>query len=194
MRKTPAVFLDRDGTINEDVGYPARIDQVRIYPFAFEALRKIKEAGFAAVVVTNQSGIGRGYLTEADLAAIHRHIAAEFAARAVRIDAFYYCPHYEFSDLPGYGGLCACRKPEPGMGRRAAADLALDLGRSYMIGDKVEDVRFGLAIGAKPVLVRTGYGAESERRLPELGIAPTAVADDLRAAVDWILADGGVVP
>jgi D-glycero-D-manno-heptose 1,7-bisphosphate phosphatase len=194
MRKTPAVFLDRDGTINEDVGYPARIDQVRIYPFAFEALRKIKEAGFAAVVVTNQSGIGRGYLTEADLAAIHRHIAAEFAARAVRIDAFYYCPHYEFSDLPGYGGLCACRKPEPGMGRRAAADLALDLERSYMIGDKVEDVRFGLAIGAKPVLVRTGYGAESERRLPELGIAPTAVADDLRAAVDWILADGGVVP
>jgi D-glycero-D-manno-heptose 1,7-bisphosphate phosphatase len=80
------------------------------------------------------------------------------------------------------------------MGRRAAADLALDLERSYMIGDKVEDVRFGLAIGAKPVLVRTGYGAESERRLPELGIAPTAVADDLRAAVDWILADGGVVP
>jgi D-glycero-D-manno-heptose 1,7-bisphosphate phosphatase len=194
MKKTRAVFLDRDGTINEDVGYPSRIDQVRIYPFAFEALRKIKEAGFAAVVVTNQSGIGRGYLTEADLAAIHRHIAAEFAARAVRIDAFYYCPHYEFSDLPGYGGLCACRKPEPGMGRQAAADLGLDLERSYMIGDKVEDVRFGAAIGAKPVLVRTGYGAESERRLQALGLAPAAVADDLRAAVDWVLADGGADP
>jgi D-glycero-D-manno-heptose 1,7-bisphosphate phosphatase len=194
MKKRRAVFLDRDGTINEDVGYPSRIDQVRIYPYAFEALRKIKHAGFAAVVVTNQSGIGRGYLTEADLAAIHRHIAAEFAARAVRIDAFYYCPHYEFSDLPGYGGLCACRKPEPEMGRRAAADLALDLENSYMIGDKVEDVRFGLAIGAKPVLVRTGYGAESERRLPELGITPAAVADDLRTAVDWVLADGGTVP
>jgi D-glycero-D-manno-heptose 1,7-bisphosphate phosphatase len=188
------VFLDRDGTINEDVGYPARIDQIRIYPFAFEALRKIKDAGFAAVVVTNQSGIGRGYLTEADLAAIHRHIAVEFAARAVRIDAFYYCPHYEFSDLSGYGGLCACRKPEPGMGRRAAADLALDLERSYMIGDKIEDMSFGLAIGARPVLVRTGYGMESERRLPGLGLVPAAVADDLRAAVDWVLADGGAAP
>lgn len=194
MKKRRAVFLDRDGTINEDVGYPSRIDQVRIYPYAFEALRKIKDAGFAAVVVTNQSGIGRGYLTEADLAAIHRFIAAEFAARAVRIDAFYYCPHYEFSDLPGYRGLCACRKPEPEMGRRAAADLDLDLERSYMIGDKVEDIRFGLAIGAKPVLVRTGYGAESERRLPELGITPAAVADDLRTAVDWVLTDGGAVP
>ena len=194
MTKKRAVFLDRDGTINEDVGYPSRIDQVRIYPFAFEALRKIKDAGFAAVVVTNQSGIGRGYLTEADLAAIHRHIAGEFAARAVRIDAFYYCPHYEFSDLPGCGGLCACRKPEPEMGRRAAADLNLDLERSYMIGDKVEDVRFGLAIGAKPILVRTGYGAESARRLPGLGITPAAVADDLRAAVDWVLTDCGAAP
>lgn len=194
MTKARAVFLDRDGTINEDVGYPSRIDQVRIYPYAFEALRKLKDAGFAAVVVTNQSGIGRGYLTEADLAAIHRHIASEFAARGVRIDAFYYCPHYEFSDLPGYGGLCACRKPEPEMGRRAAAELGLDLERSYMIGDKIEDVRFGLAIGAKPVLVRTGYGAESEQRLPGLGITPAAVADDLRAAVDWVLADGGAAP
>lgn len=194
MTKARAVFLDRDGTINEDVGYPSRIDQVRIYPYAFEALRKLKDAGFAAVVVTNQSGIGRGYLTEADLAAIHRHIASEFAARGVRIDAFYYCPHYEFSDLPGYGGLCACRKPEPEMGRRAAAELGLDLERSYMIGDKIEDVRFGLAIGAKPVLVRTGYGAESEQRLPGHGITPAAVADDLRAAVDWVLADGGAAP
>jgi D-glycero-D-manno-heptose 1,7-bisphosphate phosphatase len=194
MTKTRAVFLDRDGTINEDVGYPSRIDQIRIYPFAFDALRKIKAAGFAAVVVTNQSGIGRGHLTEVDLAAIHQHMAAEFAARGAGIDAFYYCPHFELSDLPGYGGLCACRKPEPGMGQRAAADLGLDLERSYMIGDKVEDVRFGLAIGAKTVLVRTGYGAESERRLSALGIAPAFVADDLRAAVDWVLADGGAAP
>jgi D-glycero-D-manno-heptose 1,7-bisphosphate phosphatase len=194
MRGKKAVFLDRDGTINEDVGYPARIGQIRIYPFGFEALRKIKDAGFAAVVVTNQSGIGRGYLTEADLAEIHGHIAGEFEARAVRIDAFYYCPHYEFSELPGYGGPCACRKPEPGMGRRAAADLGLDLERSYMIGDKVEDVLFGLAIGAKPILVRTGYGAAAEQRLRELGIAPAAVADNLLAAVDWILAHDGAAP
>jgi D-glycero-D-manno-heptose 1,7-bisphosphate phosphatase len=189
--KTPAVFLDRDGTINEDVGYPSRIEEIRIYPYAYEALRRIKEAGFRAVVVTNQSGIGRGYLTEADLAAIHGHIARAFEARGIRVDAFYYCPHYELSSLPGYGGLCACRKPEPGMGRRAAADLGLDLARSYMVGDKVEDVAFGRAIGATPVLVRTGYGGTSELRLRGTADAPAAVADDLLAAVDWILARGG---
>jgi len=185
--KTPAVFLDRDGTINVDVGYPSRIEEIRIYPFAFDALRRIKAAGFKTVVVTNQSGIGRGYLTEENLAAIHAHIGEAFAARGIPIDAFYYCPHYELSSLPGYGGACDCRKPEPGLGLRAAADLGLDLGRSYMIGDKVEDMAFGRAIGAVPVLVRTGYGASSEMRLQGTPEAPAAVADDLLAAVEWIL-------
>jgi D-glycero-D-manno-heptose 1,7-bisphosphate phosphatase len=188
--KTPAVFLDRDGTINADVGYPSRVEEIRIYPCAYEAVRKIKEAGFRAVVVTNQSGIGRGYLTEENLAAIHAHIAGAFEARGVRIDAFYYCPHYELSSLPGYGGVCDCRKPGPGLGLRAAADLGLDLARSYMVGDKVEDMAFGRAIGAVPVLVRTGYGAASEMRLRGTAEAPAAVADDLLAAVDWILARG----
>ena len=186
----PAVFLDRDGTINEDVGYPSRIEEIRIYPFAFAAVKELRDAGFKAVVVTNQSGIGRGFLTEADLVAIHGHIARAFEARGTRIDAFYYCPHYELSSLPGYGGLCACRKPEPGMGRRAAADLGLDLARSYMIGDKVEDMAFGRAIGATPVLVRTGYGAASEARLCGTLDAPAAVADDLGAAAAWILRRG----
>jgi D-glycero-D-manno-heptose 1,7-bisphosphate phosphatase len=188
--KTPAVFLDRDGTINEDVGYPSRVEEIRIYPHAYEAVRKIKEAGFRAVVVTNQSGIGRGYLTEEDLAAIHAYIAGAFEARGARIDAFYYCPHYELSSLAGYGGACECRKPEPGLGLRAAADLGLDLARSYMVGDKIEDIAFGRAIGAVPVLVRTGYGPASELRLRGTADAPAAVADDLLAAVDWILARG----
>lgn len=187
----PAVFLDRDGTINEDVGYPSRVDQIRIYPFAFAAVAALREAGFKAVVITNQSGIGRGFLTEADLAAIHAHIAHAFEARGTRIDAFYYCPHYELSSLPGFGGLCACRKPEPGMGLRAASDLGLDLARSYMIGDKVEDMAFGRAIGAMPVLVRTGYGASSEARLRGTADAPAAVADDLGAAAAWILRRSG---
>lgn len=186
----PAVFLDRDGTVNEDVGYPSRVEEIRIYPFAFAAVKALRDAGFKAVVVTNQSGIGRGFLTEADLAAIHGHIARAFEARGTRIDAFYYCPHYELSSLPGYGGLCACRKPEPGMGRRAAADLGLDLARSFMIGDKVEDMAFGRAIGATPVLVRTGYGAASEARLRGTPTAPAAVADDLGAAAAWILRRG----
>ena len=183
-----AVFLDRDGTINVDVGYPRRWDQVQIYPYAFDAVRKLREAGFLIVVVTNQSGVGRGFLTEADLAEIHGRMAAEFARRGAPLDAFYHCPHYAASEIAEYGIDCSCRKPEPGMGLRAAADLSLDLGRSYMVGDKAEDVLFGTNLGATPILVRTGYGPSVESRLAELGAAPAFVADDLAAAAEWILA------
>jgi len=182
-----AVFLDRDGTINVDIGYPRRYDQITIYPYGFEALRKINAAGFLAVVVTNQSGIGRGFLTEDDLGDIHARMAEDFLARGARLDAFYYCPHYDLSEIPRYRLDCPCRKPKPEMARRAAAELGLDLSRSYMIGDKVEDVGFGLAAGASPILVRTGYGASAEIKLVERAITPAAVADTLLEAVDWIL-------
>jgi len=184
--KRRAVFLDRDGTINVDVGYPRRWDEVRIYPYAFEAVRRLKEAGFLIIVVTNQSGIGRGFLTEADLAEIHRRMAGEFARRDVPLDAFYYCPHHAASDIAAYAIECACRKPAPGMGLRAAADLDIDLGRSYMVGDKAEDVLFGAGLGATSILVRTGYGPSVESRLAALGAAPAYVADDLAAAAEWI--------
>lgn len=186
--KRRAVFLDRDGTINVDVGYPRRWDDIRIYPYAFEAVRSLKEAGFLIVVVTNQSGIGRGLLSEADLAEIHRRMAAEFARRGVPLDAFYYCPHYAASDVAAYGIDCACRKPAPGLGLRAAADLDIDLGRSYMVGDKAEDVLFGTGLGATSILVRTGYGPSVEPRLAALGASPAYVADDLAAAAAWIAA------
>lgn len=182
-----AVFLDRDGTINVDVGYPSRYEQVKIYAFSFEAVRKINAAGFLTVVVTNQSGIGRGFLTEDDLRAIHARMAEEFLAHGARIDAFYFCPHYDLSEIPRYRLDCPCRKPKPEMALRAAADLGLDLSRSYMIGDKVEDVEFGLAAGAAPVLVRTGYGPSAEIRLRERAVSPAAVAGTLLEAVDWIL-------
>jgi D-glycero-D-manno-heptose 1,7-bisphosphate phosphatase len=182
-----AVFLDRDGTINEDVGYPSRVDQIRIYPYAFEALARIKAAGFLTVVVTNQSGIGRGYLTETDLAEIHRHMAAAFLAQGVSIDAFYYCPHHEAAISASYRKTCTCRKPETGLALRAAADLGIDLARSYMIGDKVEDILFGRAMGATPVLVRTGYGRGSDTALRERGVRPAAVVYDLLQAADWII-------
>ena len=168
--KKRAVFLDRDGTINADVGYPSRYEQITDLSLrASRPCASINAAGFLAVVVTNQSGIGRGFLTEADLRDIHAKMTAAFAARGVRIDAFYYCPHYDLSDIPRYRLDCSCRKPKPEMARRAAADLGIDLSRSYMIGDKVEDVEFGLAIGATPVLVRTGYGAAAESKLRERG-------------------------
>jgi D-glycero-D-manno-heptose 1,7-bisphosphate phosphatase len=185
--KNRAVFIDRDGTINVDVGYPSRVEQIEIYPSSFEAVRKIKAAGFLAVIVTNQSGIGRGFLTEADLTEIHGYVKSEFAVRGLRVDGIYYCPHYDLSSNREYRRNCSCRKPEPGMALRAAADLDIDLRRSYMVGDKVEDMLFGINIGAVPVLVRTGYGTASEKTLKERGIQVGAVADDLLGAVNWIL-------
>jgi len=187
MNKRRAVFIDRDGTLNEDVGYPGRPDQIRIFEASYEAVRRLNRAGFAVVVVTNQSGVGRGYFSEEDVAQVHRAMAEAMAARGARLDAFYYCPHYAGSNDPAYALDCDCRKPRPGMGRKAAADLGLDLAASYMIGDKVEDVEFGAAVGAAPILVLTGYGEPSRRRLTELGLTPARVAADVLAAVDWIL-------
>jgi D-glycero-D-manno-heptose 1,7-bisphosphate phosphatase len=182
-----AIFLDRDGTINQDVGYPNDFSQINIYPYSFEALRKINASGFLAVVITNQSGIGRGYLTENNLHDIHQKMKAAFAARGVHLDGLYFCPHYELSSDPRYRKNCACRKPEPGMAVRAAQDLGIDLRGSYVIGDKVEDILFGLKIGARPVLVLTGFGQEAERKLEEKNIRPAHTAPDLLKAVDWIL-------
>jgi D-glycero-D-manno-heptose 1,7-bisphosphate phosphatase len=185
--KKKAVFIDRDGTINVDVGYPSSFDQVEIYPYAFEALGKLNDAGFLIVIVTNQSGVGRGFFTEAALRRIHDRLRAAFADRGVRVDAIYYCPHYAPAGLPEGQEACSCRKPNPEMGRRAAADLGIDLSASYMIGDKVEDIEFGRNLGVTPVLVRTGFGAEAERGFIGRPVRPAAVADTLLAAVDWIL-------
>jgi len=185
--KKRAIFLDRDGTINEDVGYPNNSGQIKIYPSSFAALAKINASGFLAVIITNQSGIGRGYLTEADLEEIHQKMKADFAGRGVHVDGVYFCPHYELSANPRYRKDCACRKPKPGLARRAAKDLGIDLAGSYFIGDKVEDVLFGLNIGARPVLVLTGFGVESEKKLEEMNIRPAHIAPDLLAAADWIL-------
>ena len=185
--KKRAVFLDRDGTINEDVGYPSNSGQVHIYPSSYEAVKKINQAGFLAVVITNQSGIGRGLLSEEDLESIHQKMRESFKAHKAQIDGFFYCPHYLSSAISRYNADCACRKPHPGMGLQAASALGIDLAGSYMIGDKVEDIQFGLSIRAKPILVLTGYGKKSLATLKKEGISPAHVAQNLLQAVDWIL-------
>ena len=184
--KHRAVFLDRDGTINRDVGYPSVYRQIEIFRFSGEAIREINRMGFKAVVVTNQSGVGRGLIPEPALDVIHRRLKSALGRRRARLDGIYYCPHYVRAADPQYRRDCSCRKPKPGLGRRAASDLGLDLKRSYMIGDKVEDIQFGLAIGAVPILVLTGYGRRSLARLKECRQAPAHVARDLRTAVRWI--------
>jgi D-glycero-D-manno-heptose 1,7-bisphosphate phosphatase len=181
MNDKRAVFLDRDGTLCRDVGYPARAAQVHIYPFAYEAVRTIQAAGLAAVVITDQSGIGRGFFGEAELRSLHREFSAAFERRRAPLDRIYHCPHYAAA------GACDCAKPHPGLAARAAADLGLRLEGSYMIGDKAVDIAFGLNIGAVPVLVLTGYGRETLRNLETAGVRPAHIAADLAAAVDWII-------
>lgn len=182
-----AVFLDRDGTLNVDAGYPSRYDQIDIYPQSYAAVKKLNKEGWLAVVVTNQSGVGRGLLSEEDLKDIHTRLMSSFARHEAHLDGVYYCPHHILSEDPRYRKDCDCRKPRTGLARQAAADLGIDLTGSYMVGDKAEDILFGMNIGAVPVLVLTGAGGESQSRLKEQNVAPAYVAADVLEAVDWIL-------
>jgi len=185
--KKKAVFLDRDGTINEDVGYPNSFSQISIYPYSYEAVRKINLAGLLAVITTNQSGIGRGLLTESNLHHIHEEIKAAFSKQGAFFDGIYYCPHYEHSTNSLYRKNCSCRKPNPGMALQAASDLNIDLRNSYMVGDKVEDILFGLSFKAVPILVLTGFGKKSLPELEQKGIQPGFVAKNLLDAANWII-------
>ncbi len=185
--KKRAVFIDRDGTVNKDVGYPNSFRLIEIFAFSFDAIRKINRAGLLAVIVTNQSGVGRGLIVEKNLKTIHQKLRASFAKHGAHFDGVYYCPHYIFSSSPRYRKNCQCRKPKPGLALQAAADLDIELKKSYMIGDKVEDILFGLNIEAKPILVLTGFGPESLPKLEKKGVAPAYVAQNLLDAVNWIL-------
>lgn len=171
-----AAFLDRDGTINTEKEYLYRIDEFEFIPGAPEAVRLLNEAGFLVVVVSNQSGVGRGYYTEDDVETLHRHIATELAGAGARVDAWFYCPHHP-SGRGSYALACRCRKPLPGMLIEAAARYDIDLASSVMIGDKLVDVEAGMAAGCRPMLVRTGYGAAQEASVP----SGVGVYDDLLA-------------
>ncbi|MHB8550245.1 MAG: D-glycero-beta-D-manno-heptose 1,7-bisphosphate 7-phosphatase [Acidiferrobacterales bacterium] len=174
-----AVFLDRDGTINVERNYLHRLDDWEWIPGAVDAIRQLNHAGYLVVVVTNQAGIARGMYGEEEVRTLHRQIDAVLAPLGARIDAYYYCPHH-----PDFGEriACNCRKPAPGMMLQASRDWDIDLARSYIIGDKLADVEAGLAAGVTPILVTTGYGAES---LPGLAAGVRCVAD-VSAAVRLI--------
>ncbi|MGH9475943.1 MAG: D-glycero-alpha-D-manno-heptose-1,7-bisphosphate 7-phosphatase [Terriglobales bacterium] len=182
-----AIFFDRDGTLNEEVGYAGRPEDFHIYPWAAAAVRAVNEAGWAAVLVTNQAGVARGYFSEAAVRELHQLLTQQLATAGAHLDAIYHCPHHPEGVVPGFGGACECRKPEPGMVRRAQRELDLDLARSWVIGDRQHDVGLAHAVGGRAVLVRTGYG---ERELEEHpGLRPDFIADDALAACRWILAE-----
>jgi len=177
----PAVFLDRDGTIAEEVGYLNHASRFRMFPFVAAAIRCLNEAGFPVVVVTNQSGVGRGYFPESLVRSVNEMMKEELAAVGARIDAIHYCPHTS-------ADRCDCRKPRPGLLERAAREHSLDLARSFVVGDRYGDIELARNVRARGILVRTGYGegelAWHSARWPT---QPNFVAEDLSKAADWIL-------
>lgn len=183
--KRPAIFLDRDGTLIEDVGYPHRPQDLRLLPGVAAAMLNLQTLGFALVVVTNQSGIARGYFSEGAMHAFHRLLEERLREAGVRIEAFYHCPFHPEASVTEYRHDSELRKPRPGMLLLAAEELGIDLAASYAIGDKRSDVLAGQAASCRSVLVQTGKAGGGE---PELAALPDFVAANLAIAADWISA------
>jgi len=181
-----AVFVDRDGTINVEKDYLHRSEDFEFIPGAPEAIRRLKDAGFLVVVVTNQSGVARGYYDERAVATLHAHIQERLATYGTRIDGFYLCPHHPTEGVGAYRIDCDCRKGSPGMLLRASREHDINLRLSYMVGDKMADIEAGIAAGCQSVLVRTGYGVKDEPKVAAR-FPGTKVCGDLAAAVEHIL-------
>ena len=179
-----AVFLDRDGTIIDERSYIDRLALLSVFPWTGDALRLLNRAGYATVVISNQSGLARGMFDEPFLTQLHNEIDRRIAP--ARIDGYFFCPHLPDATVAQYRADCDCRKPKPGLIARAASELDLDLSRSWMVGDRWLDVACGRAAGVRSILVRTGYGAHEEARIPPATQAD-AILNNLMEAVGWIL-------
>ena len=182
----PTVFLDRDGTLIEEVGYLSHLDRIVLYPWSIESVKLLNRAGFKVVVVTNQAGVARGLFDEDFIDEAHRFLDQKFGDGGATIDKFYYCPHHPEASVEAYRCECDCRKPKAGMLWKAAQELQLELSHSFVIGDRLSDLRLGPAVGAKSVLVRTGYGETTARELTD-DFEVDYTAPELMTAVAWIL-------
>jgi D-glycero-D-manno-heptose 1,7-bisphosphate phosphatase len=180
-RPRPAVFLDRDGTICEEMGYLNHISRLHIYPHAAVAIRRLNDAGVPVIVVTNQSGVSRGFFPESLVQEVHQKIMDCLAASGAHLDGFYYCTHTRTDE-------CNCRKPLPGLLERAAREHGIDLGRSFVVGDRYVDVELAHAAGGRGVLVLTGYGSgDYQYHRHQWPRQPDWVLRDLDEAVTVIL-------
>ncbi len=183
-----AVFLDRDGTINEQMGYINHISRFVLLPGVGAAIGRLNEHNIPVIVVTNQSGLARGYFPKVLLDEVHAKMTEQLAAEGAHIDGLYICPHHPEAAQEKYRKTCSCRKPKTGLLEQAAAELNLDLQQSFMVGDRWSDLKCGAAVGAAPILVLSGYGRGDQQYIgPQQKIQPAFVAEDLNAAVDWIL-------
>jgi D-glycero-D-manno-heptose 1,7-bisphosphate phosphatase len=184
----PAVFLDRDGTISEEMGYVNHIDRFQIFPFAAEAILHLNQAEIPVIVITNQSGVARKIFPEAMVHDVHKKMVAELAKGGAWIDAIYFCPHRKED-------ACDCRKPNPGLLQRAAREHSIDLSASWVVGDRYADLEMAHKAGARGMLVMTGYGrGEYESYRTTWPRQPEALARDLKDAVRQILHGGGATP
>jgi len=182
-----AVFLDRDGTVNEEVEFLRTPDQLRLITGAGTAIRSLNDHGILTCIISNQSGVARGFLTEEDLPSIHEKLRNELLHSRARLDKIYYCPHHPAEGKPPYNIVCDCRKPATGMLRRGEEDMGIDLERSFVVGDRIVDVQVGKAVGATTVLVLTGYGRTSVAECIAAGVRPDFTAPSIVEAVDFIL-------
>lgn len=183
-QKQRTVFLDRDGTINVEKNYLHKIEEFAFIPGAPQAIKRLKDAGFLVIVVSNQSGVGRGYFDEQAVETLHKHIQEELLAYGTSIDAFYFCPHHPDEGVGDYKIACDCRKEAPGMLLRAAVEHDIDLQQSFMVGDKLADIEAGQRAGCQSILVLTGYGKVAQRHQQ---IATVEKCRDLDNAATFIL-------
>jgi D-glycero-D-manno-heptose 1,7-bisphosphate phosphatase len=187
-RGRPAVFLDRDGTINEQMGYINHLSRFHLLPGVGEAIRRLNEKGVPVLVVTNQSGLARGYFPQSLLVKVHERMVEELAGQGARLDGIYVCPHHPEAKRDEYRLACDCRKPKTGLFSAAAAEHDIDLTASFVVGDRWSDLKAAAACGATSVLVLTGYGqGDLEYLGPTQKLQPDHVAEDLQAAAAWII-------
>ena len=186
--KRRAVFMDRDGTISEEVGYVNHPSRYRVFRYSAEAVRLLNENGWLAILVTNQAGVARGYFTEDLIAAVHDRLKLELKAQGARLDAIYYCAHHPTVGESPYRFDCDCRKPKPGLIRRAAQEFDVDLAQSWMIGDRYSDIELARNAGTRAAFVLSGYGrGEWEYQRDAWKHEPDLVAEDLLEAVRKIV-------
>jgi D-glycero-D-manno-heptose 1,7-bisphosphate phosphatase len=192
--KRRAVFIDRDGTISEEVGYINHVSRFRLFSYAAPAIKHLNENGWLAIVITNQAGVARGYFSEETIQTVHAAMTKDLESSGARLDAIYYCAHHPSVGEPPYRLDCDCRKPKPGLISRAAQDFDIDLAESWMVGDRYSDVELARNAGVKSMFVLSGYGrGEWEHQRAGWTEQPDLVAEDLLAAVRHIISGSGLL-
>ena len=184
-----AVFLDRDGTIIEEVNYLSRLQDVALLPQAAEAIARLNRQQIPVILISNQSGVARGKFSESFVEETHHYLQKILSRKGAHLDDFFFCPHHPESGSAPYKKACNCRKPAPGLLYKAATRHLLDLSKSYVIGDKLIDVELALRVGGKGILVETGYGKSEKEKIDQLRTIPNLICADLNSAASWILAE-----